>query len=133
VKQPRETIRAFSNEMQAHLARSMLKRAGIAATVQRHSRYKAMTGGGYRLKTAPRDVEEARRILSTLDEAVDMDEYVDADDRSYRRCPACNSVNVWADPLPKRLVVWVVLTAGLLLLFLKRDWSCVKCGHTWHG
>jgi len=129
----RETVKAFRNELEAHLARTVLKQKGIAATVHRYSRYRAISGGGYVLKTAPCDAEKARKIGGTVDDEVDMDEYVDSDDTSYRRCPECNSVNIKARPLSGKLAVLTFLTAGLVLLFLKRDWTCKRCGHQWCG
>jgi len=92
-----------------------------------------MSGGGYLLKVAACDAREARAILGELDTEVDMDEYVDSDDASYRRCPACNSVNVKAYPLQRNRALLSVLTLGLALAFLKRDWRCTKCGHEWRA
>ena len=129
----REVVKTFKNGLQAHLARTKLKQEGIAATVHRHSRYRAMSGSGYLLKAASCDAGKAREILSAVETEVDMDEYVDRDDTSHRRCPECNSVNVMAGPLSGRRSILTFLTAGLFLLFLKRDWTCKKCGHQWRG
>lgn len=85
------------------------------------------------MKVAACDAREARAILGEPDTEVDMDEYVDSDDASYRRCPACNSVNVKAHPLPHNRALLSVFTLGLALAFLKRDWHCTKCGHEWRG
>ena len=131
--EPRETVASFSNELEAHLARSMLEAAGIAATVHRYSRYRAIAGGGYLLKTTLSDVERARALLARLDAEVDMDEYVDRDDATCCRCPKCNSVNVQARPLTAKQTVLCALTVGVFLLLLKREWRCKKCGHQWHG
>lgn len=127
----RTTVQTFGTEAEAHLAAGHLARKGIKATVTCGSRYKAMGGGGYGLRVLPNDVDEARRILVTTDGEIDMDEYVDADDRRYRRCPACNSVNIEATPLARRDRATATFTAGLALLFLKRDRHCRKCGHIW--
>lgn len=133
VKGTRETIETFRNELEAHLARTTLNQEGIAATVHRYSRYKAMSGGGYVLKVDSRDAAKAREIIGGPNDEVDMDEYVDSDDTSYRRCPECTSVNVTARPLSGKLTILSLLTVGLLLMFLKRDWTCKKCGHQWRG
>ena len=61
----------------------------------------------------------------------DMDEYVDADDDSHRRCPSCRSVNLKVAPLPSSTLWFSVALLGLPLLFIKRDWTCAKCGHEW--
>ena len=127
----RETVKSFRSEIEAHLARTKLQTAGIDASVHRFSRYRALTSGGYVLKVSSRDLGRARAILEKIEGDVDMDEYVSSDDETYRRCPSCDSVSVKAAPLPAALLVVVVLGLGVPLLFIKRDWSCRKCGHSW--
>ena len=128
-----EPIITFSGEPEAHLARTVLMQRGIDASVHRYSRYRAMAGGGYELKTPLCDAEEARRMLDRIDGDVDTDEHVDSDDTSHRRCPKCESVNVVHLPLPGWLVIFGLFTAGLSFLFVKTDWRCKKCGHRWRG
>lgn len=125
------TLRSFSSEMEACLAQSKLASEGIAATVHRFSRYRAMAKGGWLLKVDAQSLGRARGILRHLDREIDMDEYVDVDDDSYRRCPVCHSVNVVVKPLERCMAIWAALSLGVLLLFLERDWSCRKCGHAW--
>lgn len=119
--------------MEAHLAKSFLERHGLKALVSRHSRYKAMAGGGYLLRTPADEAESAAALLDSAAGGVDMDEYVDPEDRSVRRCPECQSVNVHAAPLPARLLWPALLTLGLLTFFIKRDWMCGKCGCHWRA
>jgi len=126
-----ETVKTFSNELEATLARSKLAEGGIEATVHRYSRYRAMAGGGYVLKVPVARLDEARRLLGALDTGIDMDEYVDADEPSYRRCPVCGSVNVDTRPLDGRQVLWVLVSVGFYLLAAKRDRRCRKCGAHW--
>jgi len=126
-----ETVKTFKSEMEAHVARSKLESAGIMATVNRFSRYRALASGGYLLKVRPADLKKALAIFAKLDGEVDMDEYVSSDDDTYDRCPECDSVNVKAAPLPLPLLALSILGAGIPLLFIKRDWKCRKCSHEW--
>ena len=129
----RETIRSFATEMEACLARAKLEQDGIAASVHFFSRYRAMAGAGYVLKVAVRDAARAKQVLDALDRDVDMDEYVDGDDDSLRRCARCHSVNVLPLPLGRKGLVAAILTCGAALLVLKRAWRCRKCGHEWRA
>ena len=129
----RRTLKAFSNEMGAYLLKGRLELEGIPASVHRYSRYRAMAGGGYLLKVRNSDFEKAQSILTGFDTEIDMDEYVDSDDKTVRRCPQCNSVNVKPRPLPRKQAMFSLLTFGILLLFLRRDWDCRKCGHHRRG
>jgi rubrerythrin len=124
-------IKSFPSETEAHLARSKLATAGIQATVHRFSRYRAIASGGYLLKTRPEHVARARAILRKLDKEIDLDEYVSSDDESYNRCPRCDSVNVRKTPLPPKVLALSLCLVGIPFLFMKRDWMCRKCGHTW--
>lgn len=127
------TIRSFGSEAEASLAAGRLAQKGIKATFGRISRYKAMAGGGYSLRVPAHQAEKATRILNKLSGDIDMDEYVDADDTSYRRCPACQSVNLAVGPLTSGERTAAILSAGIALAFIKRDRTCKKCGHTWRG
>ena len=131
MNESRETVRVFGSELEAHLARTLLEKHAIDSTVLRISRYRAMAGGGYGLRVPHDRLKEARRLLGELNNPVDMDEYIDADEPGHRRCPRCSSVNISAVPLPTKWFVMTFLSAGLLLFFLKRDWNCRKCGHHW--
>jgi len=127
------TVASYSNEAEAELAAGRLGCDGIEAEVHRFSRYRAMGAGGYQLRVESADLDSARRVLGSIDREIDMDEYVDADDTSYRRCPKCNSVNVTAGARPLGVLLASMLLLGVPLLFLRRDWSCRKCGHAWRG
>lgn len=128
-----ELVGAFSNELEAKLVQGALKQKGITSSVHRFSRYRAMGGGGYTLKTSPGDRVRAENIINAKSAPADMDEYVDAGDRSYRRCPACNSVNVSAEPYTRQQLVLGVCSLGMGLLFVTRHWHCAKCAHQWRG
>ena len=131
MEEKRITVKSFSSEAEAHLLRGRLGVEGISATVNRFSRYRAMASGGYQVKVFARDLERARAIVRKTERAIDMDEYVDAADDSYPRCPACRSVNVAVKPLPGRVLLACALLLGLPLLLVTRDWRCYKCGHRW--
>lgn len=124
-------VKNYGSCVQADLARMILSEKGITAKVRRLSRYGALSGAGYALETTPDDVEEAVRILNSVETEVDMDEYVDPDDPRYPHCPDCSSVNVKARPLSGWLLFGTFLTLGALLLFIPRDWDCKKCGNAW--
>ncbi len=128
---PKATIASYSNEAEAELAAGRLACDDIQAEVRRFSRYRSIAGGGYQLRVETADLARARQILGSINKEIDMDEYVDPDDLSYRRCPQCNSVNVTAAPRPLGVVLASLLLLGVPLLFVPRDWSCRKCGHTW--
>lgn len=125
------TVKSFSSEAEAHLARTKLAGARIPATVHRFSRYRAMASGGYLLKVRAQDLKKAKAILDKINPHVDMDEYVDKKDDAYVRCPQCKSVNVLTDPLPGKLLWLVIALLGIPLLFMRRGRKCRKCGHTW--
>ena len=127
------TVKTFSSETEAHLARSLLATHGIQATVHRFSRYRAIAAGGWLLKVNFRDIQRAQLILKSTEKEVDMDEYVDPDDPAYRHCPACQSVRVTAEPLHGMRLLVAILFLGIPLLIIPRQWSCKKCGHTWEG
>lgn len=123
--------KACKSETEAHLAQSMLESAGVRAFVNRFSRYRAMSGGGYLVKVHARDVNRAKSILRKTNKEIDMDEYVSDDDDTYRRCPKCDSVNVVVAPLTGSRLWVTVLLIGIPLLFFSRDYSCRKCKHAW--
>jgi len=125
------TVKSFKGEMEAHLARSKLESVGISATVNRFSRYRAMAGGGYILKVHPKDLKRARAVLGKIDREIDMDEYVSSDDGTYRRCPKCDSVNIEVKRLAGEKLCMAIFLIGIPLLFMKREYTCRKCGHGW--
>ena len=127
------TFKSFSSEAQAHLAQGLLLSRGIKSTVHRFSRYRSIASGGWLLKIAPADFARAQKVLEESDTEVDMDEYVDKEDTSYRRCPKCGSVNVQGHPLPGSLKLIAIVGLGIPLLFISRDWTCKKCQHAWRG
>ena len=124
-------LKRYPENASASLVRGMLAQAGIDSTVHRVSRYAGMGGAGYVLKVEAADLTRAQTLLRESDTAVDMDEYVDADDTSYRRCPQCNSVMVHRDIFsgPKRLLC--IVTLGVAFPVLEKSFRCTKCNATW--
>jgi len=125
------TVKSFKSEMEAHLAQSKLESVGISATVNRFSRYRAMASGGYILKVHPKDLKRARAVLDKIDREIDMDQYISSDDDTYRRCPKCDSVNVEVKRFTRRKLWVAIFLIGIPLLFMKREYTCRKCGHGW--
>ena len=126
-------LQRYPNSASACLVKSMLAQEGIPASVHRVSRYASMRGAGYMLKVRSQDMAKARALLKKKDTKIDMDEYVDKDDNSYRRCPRCGSVMLGREPLTgsqRSLVIW---TFGVGFLFLRKNFHCEKCGERWTG
>ncbi len=123
-------IANFPEGVSAHLARTKLASEGIEGVVVRISRYRAMSGAGYELRVEDALVERAREILG-LDQEMDLDEYIDADDPAYRHCPQCRSANVYRDPFTGLQRVVLVTTFGLGYLALIKSLHCRKCGFAW--
>ncbi|MEK7794694.1 MAG: hypothetical protein AAB353_09195 [Candidatus Hydrogenedentota bacterium] len=126
-----DILRHFSNSVEADLARTRLQADGIHATVQKTSRYRAMSGGGYILRVPHHEIAHAQEIIGPINRAIDMDEYVDANDESYRRCPKCRSVNVEVVPLTPGQRRTVLMTLGLAFPFVKRCHVCTRCSVEW--
>jgi len=126
-----ETLKAFRDEASASLARDWLVRQDIDAAVVRFSRYRGMAGGGYFVKVAAADLPRAQALMDEVDRGIDLDEYVDPDDTSYRHCPHCGSANVSVAPLEGAAHLLAMATMGLYLLFARRDCRCAKCGAEW--
>ncbi len=128
---PYASIRSFGSETEASLAADFLVRKGIKATVGKISRYKAMAGSGYALRVPVKQAASARKYLESIPADIDMDEYVDENDTSVPRCPACNTVNVTVAPHAGRNRALALFTLGIASFFLTRDYHCNKCGHAW--
>jgi hypothetical protein len=125
-----EYIGSYKSAFEAQSAAMKLESEDIPAVVVSEGRYAGLAGG-YRVRVEQEDAERAREMLFSGSGEIDMDEYVDPDDRSYTRCPGCNSVNVSARPLSGTQATMSILTLGIALYFLPRDWTCKKCGHAW--
>ncbi len=125
-------IGVFTSEFEAKAVCVRLESEGIAARMNRQGRYHGFTGA-IAVEVDAEDEGKARETLGDANAPVDMDEYVEPGDRTYRRCPACQSANVDVAPMSEGRVWLTLLTFGLSALFLNRDCRCRKCGHAWRG
>lgn len=130
---PQSELRRYPESASACLVKGMLAQEGIPATVHRVSRYQGMGGSGYVLRVDAQDLARAEKLIHRADTEVDLDEYVDADDRSYRRCPQCHSVMVSQAPLGWGQRMLALITLGLTYILLEKAFQCQKCGASWRG
>lgn len=129
----RVALQRYPESASACLAKGKLESEGITSTVHRVSRYAGMGGSGYVLKVGPDDVARARELLDATTAEVDMDEYVDAEDTSYRRCPRCQSVMVAREAMRGAQRFLMLSTLGVAWFFLVKSFTCRKCGAHWQG
>lgn len=126
-------LQRYPNSATAYLVKGRLEQDGIVASVRRGSRYQAMGGSGYVVSVLPEHLERARKILDRTNSEVDLDEYVDKNNTSFRRCPQCRSVMIKRQPLNRTQSMVVYATLGLGLLLIIKPFRCKKCGHTWEA
>jgi len=126
-------LQRFPNSAAACLVKGRLAQDGIEATVRRGSRYQAMGGSGYVVSVPPDQLVRAREILDSTNPEVDLDEYVDQNNVSFRRCPQCRSVMVQREALTGARQVLVYTTLGIGLLLIVKPFRCKKCGHRWEA
>jgi predicted Zn-ribbon and HTH transcriptional regulator len=126
-------LQRFPNSAAAYLVKGRLAQDGIEATVRRGSRYQAMGGSGYVVSVHPDQLARAREILDSTNPEVDLDEYVDKNNTSFRRCPQCRSVMVQRQAVTGTRQFLVYATLGLGLLLVVKPFRCKKCGHRWEA
>ncbi|MCC6144773.1 MAG: hypothetical protein IT368_13280 [Candidatus Hydrogenedentes bacterium] len=126
-------LQRYPNSATAYLVKGRLEQDGIVASVRRGSRYQAMGGSGYVVSVLPEHLERARKILDRTNSEVDLDEYVDKNNTSFRRCPQCRSVMIKRQPLTRSQSMAVYATLGLGLLLIIKPFRCKKCGHAWEA
>ena len=126
-------LQRFPNSAAAYLVKGRLAQDGIEAIVRRGSRYQAMGGSGYVVSVHPDQLARSREILDSTNPEVDLDEYVDKDNKSFRRCPQCRSVMVQRQTFKGVRQLFVYATLGLGLFFLIKPFRCKKCGHRWEA
>lgn len=126
-------LQRYPNSATAYLVKGRLAQDGIDSSVRRGSRYQAMGGSGYVVSVRPEHLERARKIIESTNAKVDLDEYVDKNNTSFRRCPQCRSVMVQRQPLKGARRTLVFATLGLGLLLVIKSYRCDKCGHCWES
>lgn len=98
-----ETVAAFSSSWEAALARARLETEGIPAIVADDHLGSLMSWnlvGGFKVRVAPEEKEEAERLLAAQRPAPEIFLVTD-DELAERRCPGCNSDNLregWRRP-----------------------------------
>ena len=122
-----KTIATFSKPEEAHLFRTRLEAAGIAAFVQ-DEHFVQMDWlysnviGGVRVQSADDDLDSAREFLA----ADSPQPCPDAEDVV---CPSCGSHHTAPDELPRRIAFLGMLVISFPLLFTRRRWRCSSCRH----
>ena len=127
------TIASYREGYEAHIARSLLDEAGIAAFVSDEHLVSvnwlySQALGGVKLQVPE---EQAERALETLAEA--WGTVVETDERPASRsedCPSCGSTATQFDRLDNRLRAFS-LWLSLPLSIGGYRWRCEECGHTW--
>jgi len=126
-----KTIATFSKPEEAHLFRTRLEAAGIAAYVQ-DEHFIQMNWlysnaiGGVRVQIADEDFDAAREFLAndspqSLSDAVDV------------VCPKCGSHDTVPDELPRRISFLSFLLFNFPLLFSRYRWRCSSCHHVFRS
>lgn len=127
-----ETIKVFSNAMEAHILKAALEGQGITCylfdenIVSMNPLYSNVVGG-IKLKVASEDKEIALQVLKEIDETP----YTDNDDHVIK-CPKCLSTNIVAGHqtargwLPK-LWFFIAISIGIFPLNHKRVYRCKDC------
>ncbi|MBL7647774.1 MAG: hypothetical protein JNK74_16450 [Candidatus Hydrogenedentes bacterium] len=126
-------LQRYPNSATAYLVKGRLAQDGIESWVRRGSRYQAMGGSGYVVSVLPEQLARARKIIDSTNAKVDLDEYVDPNNKAFRRCPQCRSVMVQRQPLEGARRALVYGTLGLGLLLVIKSYRCDKCGHRWEA
>ena len=122
-----KTIATFSKPEEAHLFRTRLEAAGIAAFVQDEHLIQmdwlySNALGGVRIQVPDQEVEAAREFL-----AADTDQKLP--DAVAVVCPVCGSEDTKPDELPRRIAFLTLLLFFIPLLFSRRRWKCQACNH----
>jgi tetratricopeptide (TPR) repeat protein len=128
------TVATFSYPTEAYLSKAKLEAAGIwsfvadAETVTTNWLYSNAIGG-VKLRVKKDDVERAIELLHNS-EPIEWDEegFEEADEVS---CPQCGSIETSYERYRMRLVFLSWLLLSFPIPFLKREWKCKACGHSW--
>lgn len=130
------TIAAFSEPIEAHLARSRLECEGLSCSLaDEHivGVYWLSTAavGGVKLQVRERDREHALRVLEEASaRPASSAEWVTGD-LDAPRCPSCGSLRVERERFDRRMILLSWLLLGIPLPFLRRYDRCRRCGERW--
>jgi tetratricopeptide (TPR) repeat protein len=128
------TIATFSYPTEAYLSKAKLEAEGIwsfvadAETVTANWLYSNVIGG-VKLQVKKEDVEKAIEHLKGT-EAIEGDEE-ELEEEDEVRCPQCGSIKTSYERYRMRLVFLSWLLLSFPIPFLKRQWKCEACGHSW--
>ena len=78
--------------------------------------------GGIRIQVKESDLERAREV---------MREMVHVPEKQDLKCPACRSAKVDYGRVAWPFYALVVLLFGIPLLWLRKKYTCLSCGHHW--
>ncbi len=121
------TAAAFSDTLEAHLAKARIEDEGIACYISDQHIVSAdwfLSGavGGVKVQVAPGDLDAARKILGSpvAPPAAAAPEYT---------CPDCGSHDVQINSFARRLAFMFIVLAALPIPW--RPMRCNACDHTW--
>ncbi len=129
------TIAAFSQPIEAHLARAKLESEGIACMVGdeylvRVDWFLSNAIGGVKVMVPAWEVERARDVLRPRPRLVVVANTGDPADGDMI-CPRCRSYDVYYRRYSRRVSSFFILLFGFLIPWRDRRWSCTQCGYEW--
>jgi Putative prokaryotic signal transducing protein len=129
------TIAAFSQPIEAHLARAHLESEGIPCVVGdehlvRVDWFLSNAVGGVKVLVPAWEAEHAREVLRPQPRLVVVaseGEPVDGE----MICPRCRSYDVYYRRYSRRIAAVFILLFGFLLPWRNTRWTCTQCGYEW--
>jgi len=123
---------------EAELARIKLEAEGVSCFltgINFVATYWLLSGAdnGVKLKVKESDAERALEILGTHEE-VNMKETEQSNSASESdgpRCPKCDCDDIEYEKFSRKVFYLSILFLRFPLPFLKKDYRCSNCGHTW--
>lgn len=131
------TVATFGEAIKAQLCRAKLTASGIrsflpdehVSTLNPH--YMAASSG-IRVQVRQEDAARAMDVLRAASEAPEGEEDEEPEDapEDGPRCPECGAQYSYFEWSPMERL-FIVLLAGLPLLFMEKKWHCRRCEHAW--
>jgi len=129
------TVAAYSQPIEAHLARAHLESEGIPCLVGdehlvRVDWFLSNAVGGVKVLVPAWEAERARDVLRPRPRLVVVaDEGEPADGELI--CPRCRSYDVYYRRYSRRIASVFILLFGFLIPWQNRRWTCTQCGYEW--
>ncbi len=128
-------VAAFSQPIEAHLARARLESEGILCVVGdehlvRIDWFLSNAVGGVKVLVPSWDAEKARDILRPQPRLVVVAGDGEPDDGEMI-CPRCRSYDVYYRRYSRRISSLFILLFGFLVPWRDRRWTCTQCGYEW--